>query len=559
MNNCILVIGGTGVFGKRLCKHLITQFTGVKLVITARSEKKAQSQAADFQQLAFGDNVVVGRSLNLPTDSLQTLLSQVGPAIVVDCSGPFQLANHSTPEIVLRVGAHYLDLADARDYLSAFSAQLNSTAVNFQKLAVAGCSSTPTLSMCVLRSLIEDWQRIDTIDIAVTPGGKSDVGESVVAAILSYVGSPISCFEQGELGVTTGWGNSHRIAVAGLGKRLVSPVETLDAELLSSEFDIKNHMSFSAGLESKLEHRSLQLLSWLRKFNVIPSPQVLAPLLLKARKVSRITTSDTGGMTIIVTGLDEHGVRARSEWSLLAKHDDGPYVPVLPAAAVIRKMLSTKLSPRAMLGGEILNLHDIENEMSAYAITTQTNKTAAQTSIFKRSLGDQTFSKVLLALQLFHGDYASSVWTGKGTVRTGSWLTKVIAKAFGFPATGDNIPIAVTVDHKLDNKGRWQERWTRTFAGRSFNSLLKFTSDDHLTETFPPLTFNLGVTADEKQLTMPVAGWRIASIPLPKFLAPVSEASEYQDAQGRFCFDVKLSHPLLGLIAHYQGWLEDKG
>lgn len=559
MSDVIVVIGGTGVFGKRLCQHLITQLTNIDLVITSRSKKNAQLHAENLQRSARADNVVTGRVFDTKSDTLLDLLSEIAPDIVVDCSGPFQLANHSTAEIVLKAGAHYLDLADARVYLKTFSAKLDTEAVTCRKLAIAGCSSTPTLSTCVVRSLTDRWQRIDTIDIAITLGGKSDVGKSVVAAILSYTGKPIPSFDRGELGVTSGWGISRRIAVGDLGERLVSPVETLDAEHLSHEFTVKNRVSFSAGLESTLEHRSLQLLSWLRKHRVIPSPEVLAPFLLKVRSVSRISTSDRGGMVVNVTGLDENGSRARNEWLLLAEHDDGPYVPVLPAAAMIRRLLNEELTPGATLGSERLNLQDIENEMSTHAITTQTKKTAAQHSIFEHSLGEETFGKMPSALQLFHRASASTVWVGKGVVNMGSWPSKIIAKVFGFPSAGNNIPITVTVDHELDDLEEWQERWTRTFANTSFRSLLKLTDDKRLTESFPPFTFNIGVNANKKQLSMPVTGWRLGFITLPEFLAPVSDAKEYQDAQGRFCFDVKLSHPLIGLIAHYQGWLEEKG
>ena len=196
--------------------------------------------------------------------------------------------------------------------------------------------------------------------------------------------------------------------------------------------------------------------------------------------------------------------------------------------------------------------------MSATEIRSQPQRANARQSIFERSLGDETFSKMPAALQFFHSAKASTVWVGTGRVRTGSWPAKIIAKVFGFPSAGDNIPITVTVDHELDNSEEWQERWTRTFADASFSSVLKLTKDNKLTESFPPFTFELGVHADEQHLNMPVVGWRIGFLTLPTFLAPISDAKEYQDEQGRFRFDVKLSHPIIGLIAHYQGWLKIK-
>ena len=49
--------------------------------------------------------------------------------------------------------------------------------------------------------LTQGWQRVDTIDIAITPGGKSEVGRSVIEAILSYVGKevPVAVLRDGDM------------------------------------------------------------------------------------------------------------------------------------------------------------------------------------------------------------------------------------------------------------------------------------------------------------------------------------------------------------------------
>lgn len=196
--------------------------------------------------------------------------------------------------------------------------------------------------------------------------------------------------------------------------------------------------------------------------------------------------------------------------------------------------------------------------MSAHGIATKNQKATIKKNIFELCVSKERFRKMPPVLQRFHSTTASNTWVGTGVVRTGSWPARIISKVFGFPSAGDDIPITVTVDHELDNLEEWQERWTRTFANTSFSSVLKLTKNNQLTESFPPFTFNLGVNADEKQLNMPVVGWRLGFITLPTCLAPVSDTKEYQDEQGRFRFDVKLSHPIIGLIAHYQGWLEEK-
>jgi hypothetical protein len=40
---------------------------------------------------------------------------------------------------------------------------------------------------------------------------------------------------------------------------------------------------------------------------------------------------------------------------------------------------------------------------------------------------------------------------------------------------------------------------------------------------------------------------------------PSAEARETVDEDGRFRFDVRLSLPFFGLLAHYRGWLKPRG
>jgi len=59
------------------------------------------------------------------------------------------------------------------------------------------------------------------------------------------------------------------------------------------------------------------------------------------------------------------------------------------------------------------------------------------------------------------------------------------------------------------------------------------------------LYFVLDISSNEQGIAMPVAGWRLGFLGLPRFLAPRSDTREYQDKQGRFRFDVRLSLPLV--------------
>jgi len=62
-----------------------------------------------------------------------------------------------------------------------------------------------------------------------------------------------------------------------------------------------------------------------------------------------------------VTGLDTAGAQVARGWSLVATHGDGPFVPTLAAAALVRRLAAGDVLPpgaRPCLG--LLTLADFE-------------------------------------------------------------------------------------------------------------------------------------------------------------------------------------------------------
>jgi hypothetical protein len=64
----------------------------------------------------------------------------------------------------------------------------------------------------------------------------------------------------------------------------------------------------------------------------------------------------------------------------------------------------------------------------------------------------------------------------------------------------------------------------------------------------------MALVIDGGRLQMVLRRWSVFGIPLPLMLAPRSKACEFAQ-DGRFNFDVEISHPLTGLIVGYRGWL----
>lgn len=551
----VVLIGATGVFGRRLARHL-ARMDGIDLVLTSRSAGKAEALAQELT--AEASIPVSGAGLDRDRE-LVASLAALQPWLVIDASGPFQQQGYEVPTAALLLGAHVVDLADARGYIAGYGPQLDALAKERGLVALAGASSTPALSAAAARELSVGWERLDSIDIAITPGGRSEVGPSVIAAILSYAGKPVPVWREGELQAIPAWGVGNVVDMPGLGQRRVAPVETVDAETLGPGLAVHSRVSFSAGLEAGIEQCGLALLAFIRRRGWVTDLAPLVPYLVKARRVTRLWTSDRGGMRVAISGIDAKGRPRRAYWSLLAKDDDGPQVPTLAAAAAVRALLADAIAPGARSAAEALDLAMIEAEMTPYAISTSQDERSVGPALFETVLGAQALARMPAAIRAFHANDAEPVWQGRAEVLRGDGRAiALLCRLFGLPEAGSELPVTVSVTHG-DSFDETCEIWTRNFAGQRFHSRLSLGRDGELRETFGPFSFTLAAAGDREGLALPIAAWRVFGLPLPRVLMPSAEAYETVDAEGRFRFDVRLSLPFFGLLAHYRGWLKPRG
>jgi saccharopine dehydrogenase-like NADP-dependent oxidoreductase len=565
----ILILGATGVFGQRLSKHLAVYSANhnashldIELILTSRSNARAEALVREILSTGAANAKMTAMALDHRAGFKDALIL-IKPWLVIDCSGPFQGADYSVAKSSLEAGAHIVDLADARDFILGYADALDALAREKGLVALTGASSSPALSFAAVKALTQGWQRIDTIDIAIAPGGRSPVGEAVIAAILSYAGKSVPQWNEGRLQNTLSWVSSIRMELPGLGKRRVSPVETVDAEELSSRYNVTSRIAFYASLESGLEQWGLILLANLRRLGILHNLLWLAPLLLKARTITRLTTGDVGGMLVHVKGINPEGRLVHAEWSLLALNGDGPQVPTMPTAAVVMALLAGRHDPGARVAAGEVQLSAIERETKPYAISTQMCCTQfARLGLFETCIGSEAYEKLSSPVKAFHDAHATPVWEGFAEVGRGrNLISRVIGRIMGLPIAGKDIPLTVSVDRNetsIGNKTVFHEVWTRNFAGRRFTSHMESTGKGVATERFGSFIFTFALSVKENELLFPVNTWRVGFIPMPRFLAPLSVTREYQDKEGRFCFDVRITLPFFGLLVHYRGWLKPR-
>ena len=190
----VLVVGGAGEFGFRLADGLCAT-TELPVIIAGRDLARAQ-RAAETLRARYPGRAVEAVRLDAIIISGADIRA-AGAWLVVDAAGPFQGAAPRVAQAAIAAGCHYVDLADARDFVAGFH-RLDEAARAANVLAVTGASSTPALTHAVLDRLVAGWQRIDRISVAILPDNRQQRGASVVKAILAYAGQPVRVWRHGQ-------------------------------------------------------------------------------------------------------------------------------------------------------------------------------------------------------------------------------------------------------------------------------------------------------------------------------------------------------------------------
>jgi hypothetical protein len=326
----VLVIGGYGFFGSRLVERLANQ-QGLHVVVAGRSIERAHALVERMRPSAR--STMSATALDIASHAFPSELAAIAPSVTIHTSGPFQNQDLRVAQACLACGSHYVDLADGRDFVQGIVA-LNGAAQAAGLCVISGASSVPALSGAAVDHLAKGFRKIQNIDIGISPGNRTERGLSTMQAILSYCGKPLPGADG-----TFGWVGSHRHTYpAPVGRRLLSPCDVPDLTLLPQRYPGKPQVRFGAGLELRTLHRGMNAMAQLTRWGLVPDWSVHARLLKRAADVFKTLGTDAGGMHVTVTGETPAGQPASRTWHLVATHGDGPFVPTLAAAALVRQL-----------------------------------------------------------------------------------------------------------------------------------------------------------------------------------------------------------------------------
>lgn len=359
----VLVIGGYGLFGGRLVERL-SQQAGLHVIVAGRSAERA---AALVTQLAPRARATLRSvALDAQSDELPAWLDRLAARAVVVASGPFQGQDYRVALACCAAGVHYIDLADGRAFVTGI-VDVDVAATAAGVAAISGASSVPALSSAAVDELTRGWQRVDSVDIGISPGNRTERGLSTIQAVLGYCGKPIPREGKPPL---TGWLRSrlHRYP-APVGWRLLSPCDVPDLTLLPAHCPGRPSVRFGAGLELVLLHLGMNAMALVAKWGLVRDWAAHARWLKRCSEWFEAWGSDAGAMHVTVRGRDARARTATRRWTLLATHGDGPCVPALAAAALVRKLAAGEplpLGARPCIG--LLTLDDFAREAAGLDI-----------------------------------------------------------------------------------------------------------------------------------------------------------------------------------------------
>jgi NAD(P)-dependent dehydrogenase (short-subunit alcohol dehydrogenase family) len=556
----ILVIGGYGGFGARLCARLAGE--GHHVLVGGRNRDKAEAFCAKLTKEGrtglhpFGDEaglavrsaepVVVDRG-----GDVASVLAATGPDLVIDAAGPFQGSDHAVPQACIAAAIPYLDLADGRDFVTGIAA-LDADAKAAGIPIVSGASSLPALTGAIVGALARGLDRVESVEAALSASNRASGGASVVEAILSYAGQPLRLWRGGRWETAHGWQELRRIdfEVAGaqpLSGRLVALVDVPDLELIPDLLPGRPAVAFRAGTELSFQMLGLWLASWPVRWRWLRSLRPFAPLLLRLYHATLGLGGARSAMRVTLRGWSGGGPVERT-WTIVAENGEGLHIPTLAATLLAGDILAGRPPAGARTAADLLTLDRFAPLFATLAVRHGIDERPLPPPLYARAMGS-SFEALPPSVRRLHDFVSDAGAAGEAEVTRGrGLLARLVARLLRLPPEG-RWPLQIAFAAQGGT-----ESWTRRYGRHVMRSRLS-RREDGVVERFGPLRLAFDLVPLPDGLAMRLAGWSLLGIPLPRALAPRISATEREQG-GRFHFDVRAALPLAGEVTRYAGWLE---
>lgn len=356
----ILVLGGYGFFGARICRALATN-PSIRLLPAGRDDAKA---GALVRQLGLPPQQAVRIDANA-ADLVQRFI-ELQVDTVIHTAGPFQGQDYHVARAAIDAGANYIDLADGRDFVAGVQA-LDKLARQRGVFVTSGASSLPALSSAVVDRYLSRFHQLVSVRHAIASGARAP-GLATMAGIFSYCGKPFQRLFEAQNQTTHGWLDlrRHRFA-APVGWRLLGSCDVPDLALFPQRYPGLETVTFHAGFAGAPGHLLVWLGAQLVRVGLLHS---LAPWAAPLHRISAWLEpfiSDKGAMSVAMQGIGLDGAPLTLEWQLVAAQNHGPQIPCGAAIALATKLANELAAGLALPHGAMpcMGLLTVEDYLAA--------------------------------------------------------------------------------------------------------------------------------------------------------------------------------------------------
>jgi Saccharopine dehydrogenase NADP binding domain len=326
----VAIIGGYGNFGAHVARSLASD-SRIQLIIAGRSLAKAETFVASLE----ASNPAEAGTYDLagPPEALANLR----PDLVINMVGPYNGQSYAVAEAAIACGAHYCDIADAREFVTGMGV-LDDAARAAGVAVIAGASSIPALTAAYCDEAAREMRSIRTVEYGISGAEQSNAGAGTVAAVLSFVGQRFTQLIAGRMTQVTGWGDQRSVHLPGIGARWFGRANAPDLDLFTARYPGLQDHSFWAGHAIAPLHFGSVLMGWLARLRLLPRLDRFAPQLVRIARLFDWLGTGTSGFFMTITGEGADGApMARRHW-IIARSGHGPYIPCIPVILIARQM-----------------------------------------------------------------------------------------------------------------------------------------------------------------------------------------------------------------------------
>lgn len=289
-----------------------------------------------------------------------------GVFAVVQAGGPLDNDNnrYHVAQQCIKYSTHYVDMTSARDYVTGIQV-LDVKAKAGSALVVTGATAVPAISSALVDSLLQEFDRVDEIHVAVCAAAADVSALALGRALVPSVGQAIRVRQQGRWRETYAWSEPEKLAFpAPASRQRVYWCDFADLDLFPLHYGALT-VSARGSLQQPLVNGALAALSRLKRGRVTKSPkQAHSRRFYGFQKLVDVVT----GVHVGVRGQRKGTLIGRSA-CLISRSNSGAAMSCSPALALIKKWIQEGVpSAGAMPCIGLLTLDAIRSELAAHDV-----------------------------------------------------------------------------------------------------------------------------------------------------------------------------------------------